>query len=284
LTIKIFFRNLVYGDLFIAFCAVMMAWETVRVFGQPDGPILLFIFFSTLCSYSFHSLVNTIYPAATYRHEWNIKNKPVLITTFILSSLLVFVYTWKLRNGILFIAIGGVATFLYSAPNIPFKPFIFLRRIAIGKTIFLAGVWTYVTGMMPMLMSSKGMTARHYFFLGSRLFLVYAICILFDLKDRTEDRKKGIRALPTVLSGKSIRFIYYLSLVFSLASSIMMYRSGIDLSVFIFMLVPVLFCIFIYNGAIKRKDDLFYYVILDGMMMMSALLLFVYVFSITFVS
>ncbi len=284
MTTRNFFRNLVYSDLFIAFCALMMAWETQQVFSHPDSIILFFIFFSTLCSYSFHSLLNTIYPAATARHEWNIKNKPVLITTFILSALLVFVYTWKLRNDILYIGIGAVATFLYSAPNIPLKPFIFLRRIAFGKTIFLAGVWTYVTGVLPILMGRTGLSAGHYFFLGSRLFLVYAICILFDLKDRAEDSKKGIRALPTVLSEKSIRFIYFLSLSFSLTSSIMMYSSGIDLYVFIFMLVPMLLCLFIYNEAINRQDDLFYYIILDGMMMLSALLLLIYVFSFTFAS
>ncbi len=208
----------------------------------------------------------------------------MLIIIFTLSAIFVFVYTWRLRNDILFIVIGAVATFLYSAPNIPLRPFLFLRKIAIGKTIFLAGVWTYVTGMLPMLMSSSGLSAGHYYYLGSRLFLVYAICILFDLKDRTEDRKKGIRALPTVLSEKSIRFIYYLSLIFSLASSIMVYRSGIDLAVFIFMVVPMLFCLFIYKEAIHRNDDLFYYVILDGMMMLPAVLLFIYIFSITFVS
>jgi 4-hydroxybenzoate polyprenyltransferase len=154
----------------------------------------------------------------------------------------------------------------------------------VGKTIFLAVVWTYVTGMLPMLLSRQGLSAVHFYYLGSRLFLVYAICILFDIKDRAEDREKGIRALPTMLSEKSIRFIYYLSLSLSLTSAVMMLVTGIILPVFVFTLVPVLLCMFIYNDAIKRRDDLFYYIILDGMMMLPAILLFIYVISFTFVS
>lgn len=262
---------------------MMMSWETMEVFTRQNKDILLFIFFSTLCSYSFHSLVNIIYPATTERHEWNTRNKNLLIIILLASALAVFVYAWRLKEGILYMGFAALATFLYSAPNIPIRPFILLRRIAIGKTIFLALVWTYVTGLMPLLISHTPLGSAHWFYLGSRLFLVYAICILFDLRDRQEDREKGIRALPTVLSERAIRMIYYLSLLFSLASTIMMLVAGISLSVFIFMLIPVLICMLVYRYALTRKDEFFYYIILDGLMMLSALLLFIYLISFTFV-
>jgi 1,4-dihydroxy-2-naphthoate octaprenyltransferase len=261
----------------------MMAWETQQVFSLQNPDILLFIFFATLCSYSFHSLLNTIYPSTTERHEWNIHHKAILVTILSLSGIVVFVYTWKLNDGLLYIGFAALLTFLYSAPIIPLKPFILLRRIAYGKTIFLALVWTYVTGLMPILISRVPLKASHFYFLGSRLFLVYAICILFDLRDRIEDRKKKIKALPTVLSEKSIRFIYFLSLFFSLICTVMIPFSGIPLHEFIFMLVPVIICIMIYNHSLKRSDDFYYYVLLDGLMMLSALLLFIYSISFTFV-
>ena len=91
-------------------------------------------------------------------------------------------------------------------------------------------------------------------------------------------------AICLLLSEKSIRFIYYLSLSLSLTSAVMTLVAGIILPVFVFTLVPVLLCIFIYNEAIKRRDDLFYYIVLDGMMMLPAILLFIYVISFTFVS
>jgi 4-hydroxybenzoate polyprenyltransferase len=112
---------------------------------------------------------------------------------------------------------------------------------------------------------------------------VYAICILFDIRDREEDRQKRIRALPTILSGQSIMRIYYLSLLFSFLSTIMMLWSGMPMVLFICMMVPIIICIFLYHHSIARKDDMFYYVILDGLMMLSALLLFVYLISFTFV-
>ena len=196
MTTRIFFRNLVYSDLFIAFCALMMAWETQQVFSIPSRDVLLFIFFATLCSYSFHSLVNIIYPSTDERHLWNTRNKTFLLFILLVSGAVVCVYTWRLRSGILYILIAGLTTFLYSAPNIPFRPFIFLRRIAIGKTTFLALVWTYVTAMMPMLIGRLPLAARHYYYLGSRFFLVYAICILFDLKGQDRGPQKRNQGPP----------------------------------------------------------------------------------------
>jgi len=49
------------------------------------------------------------------------------------------------------------------------------------------------------------------------------------------------------------------------------------------MLVPVIICFLIYGHSLTRSDDLYYYVILDGLMMLSALLLFIYSISFTFV-
>lgn len=246
--------------------------------------MLLFIFFATLCSYNFHSLINTIYPSTTERHAWNIRNKTLLIILMAASTIMIFVYTYALRKELIFIAAGAVLTFLYSAPNIPWRPFIFLRKIAFGKTIFLAAVWTYVTGLLPMLISNGELSSVHYYYLGTRLFLVYAICVLFDIKDKVEDRQKGIRALPTVLSDQWIRFIYYLSASFALTCNVMMLVKGMMRQVFIFNLIPIMICMFMYQYAIKTKQDMFYYVILDGLMMLSSILLFIYVISSTFVS
>ncbi len=64
----------------------------------------------------------------------------------------------------------------------------------------------------------------------------------------------------------------------------MMLVKGMMRQVFISNLIPIMICMFIYHYAIKTKQDMFYYVILDGLMMLSSILLFIYVISSTFVS
>ena len=262
----------------------MMTWEVQQVFYTPDANMLLFVFWSTLCSYNFHSIINSIYPPATFRHEWNIRYKKVMITLMFIAALGVCAYAWQLRHGLIPIFFAAFATFMYSAPNIPVKPFIWLRKIAIGKTIFLAGVWTYATGLLPMLISGKPLSAQHYYFLGQRMFLVYAICILFDIKDRPEDRQKGIRALPTVMTEHGIRRVYFASLSLSLISLIMLSVSGMTGPGIFFLLIPIMICMLIYKYAITHHSDLLYFFVLDGLMMFSAILLMIYLISITFVS
>ncbi len=106
-----------------------------------------------------------------------------------------------------------VLTFLYSAPKVPHATFRWLKKIAIGKTIFLAFVWMYVTTLLPFLIADASKQGWMEAVLLSiyRFFLVYAICILFDHRDREEDRAEGIRSLITSLEEPHLDKLYYAS-------------------------------------------------------------------------
>ena len=129
------------------------------------------------------------------------------VTILLVSGAVDFSLYIEVNNGWLYIGFAALFTFLYSAPIIPLKPFIYLRKIAYGKTIFLALAWTYVTAMHAAYCISRvthGMPAI-FILPGQQAvpslcrYAYYLIC-----KDRAEDRKKKIKALPTVLSEKSI--------------------------------------------------------------------------------
>jgi 1,4-dihydroxy-2-naphthoate octaprenyltransferase len=159
--------------------------------------------------------------------------------------------------------------------------FKFIRRIAFGKTIFLAFMWTYATTMLPILANDPASDFISAF-LGSRFYLVYAICILFDLRDREEDRLKGIRALPTMLSDAPVRFFYFVSIAVSAFFSFMYTWPSFSVTTFI-LLIPVIISLFIFRFTRARDGEILYYVYLDGLMMLSAILHAIYLFSITFV-
>jgi hypothetical protein len=104
-------------------------------------------------------------------------------------------------------------TFLYSAPKIPFPPFNHLKKIAVGKTIFLSLVWTHTTAILPLVLSNVHWQDQHFLFVINRFFLIYPICILFDYRDREEDKREGIKSMITHFSEKGIKALFYSSLL-----------------------------------------------------------------------
>jgi 4-hydroxybenzoate polyprenyltransferase len=260
----------------------MMSWETQYLKGFADHTYLWFIFFSTLLSYSFHSIVNTVYTDASPRHLWNARNRKLLYFILLFSAAVCsWIFLSNYLDNFLPFVLGGLLTFVYSAPNLEGRLFEFMRKIAFGKTIFLAFMWTYATTMLPILAHDP--TADPFSaFLGSRFYLVYAICILFDLRDREEDRQKGIRALPTMLGSTPVRLFYFVSIAASAFFSVMYTWPSISITSVI-LLIPMIIALFIFRIARARDEEMMYYVYLDGLMMLSAILHAIYLFSITFV-
>jgi len=164
-------------------------------------------------------------------------------------------------------------TFLYSAPKIPNKHFRALGKIALGKTIFLALVWTYVTVVLPIVINGNEWHPDFYLYALSRFFLIYAICILFDYRDREDDKSIGIRSLITWLSESGIRKLFILSILLFFLLTIGMLFYQYDLLTIFILLLPGIITAALYNYARKHLSDLLYYFVLDGLMALSALLM-----------
>ena len=73
-------------------------------------------------------------------------------------------------------------------------------KVAVGKTVFLAFVWMWVTAMLPFILGHGEWTTGVILFFISRFFFIYAICIMFDYRDRESDRAEGIRSMITYFS------------------------------------------------------------------------------------
>ena len=92
------------------------------------------------------------------------------------------------------------------------KPFHLLRKVAIGKTIYLSFVWMYVTSLLPILLDGR-ITVAGILFCCSRFFLIYAICILFDYRDRENDKREGIRSMITYFGEQGVDRLFHGSLI-----------------------------------------------------------------------
>ena len=272
---KKIFEFIIYSNLFIAACACLMVNQTCRLLLHTSAGLyfLGFVFFSTICSYSFHWYLTFHSELPSARIEWVQRNRNlhlVFLGIGFIGSGIFFLYLIKYWPWLVF---GAIITFLYSAPKIPDKHFRALRKIALGKTIFLALVWTYVTTILPVIVSGNAWQVDFYFFTASRFFLIYAICILFDYRDREDDKAKGIRSLITYLNETGIRNLFALSLFLFFVSTCSMLFYKYNLLTIFILVLPGIITASLYNYARKKISDILYYFILDGLMALSALLM-----------
>jgi 1,4-dihydroxy-2-naphthoate octaprenyltransferase len=133
-------------------------------------------------------------------------------------------------------------------------------------------VWMYVTTILPFAVSSNEWRADVWLFIFSRFFLIYAICILFDRRDREEDKAKGIRSLITYLDEKGIRILFLASIFVFFASTISLLFFDYGRVIIFFLLIPGILTTAIYNYSIKKISDILYYFTLDGLMALSSAL------------
>ena len=254
-----------------------MVYQTSQLLlhANPSVYLLGFVFFSTICSYNFHWYLTTSSVASSQRTLWAQEHKGWHLFLYFTGLAGSIIYFFFIRQYWIAIAFGAFVTFLYSAPKIPQAFFKELKKIAIGKTIFLSFVWMYVTTVLPVIVSGEYWRPGFILFALSRLFLIYALCILFDYRDREDDKNDGIKSMITYFSEKGINTLFMLCLLFFTIATIGLYRYQQSLITIIILLLPGIIVALIYPYAKKNFSDYLYYFVLDGLMMFSGLLMLV---------
>jgi 4-hydroxybenzoate polyprenyltransferase len=111
-------------------------------------------------------------------------------------------------------------------------------------------------------------------FVFSRFFFVYSICILFDYRDREDDKIEGIRSMITYFNEKGINILFIVSLILFAISTLLLLKYNYALTDVIIILIPGLIVAALFNYSKKHFSDYFYYGVLDGLMMLSGLVMF----------
>lgn len=274
------FDFFVFSSLFIAICAVLMTYQTCFLFGLPFSFELAgFVFSGSVCSYNFHWYLTPPHiEQPSEKLAWNISNKTVHLILFIAGMIASAVFSILLIEHWFWLGITAFVTFLYSAPKIPHPLFSHLKKIAIGKTIFLAFAWMHVTTLLPLVFHSSQLSEAPIWFVINRFFFIYAICILFDYRDVEPDKKDGIKSLITFLNEKGIDILFWGSIIATVSTTIILV-DYFSIEVLIALIFPVIILSLLYYPAKKNFSDYLYYFVLDGLMMLSAPLLLLIKFA-----
>ena len=266
-------RLFVFTNIFISVCSLVMGYYTFVFFSLPvNNSLLVFIVSGTLCSYSFHWFLPSGHPVKSPREKWSIANKPILIILALIgfAGAVYSFLSLELYSSLIIPIL--LLTFLYSAGKIPFGPFQYMRKYFIGKTIYLAMVWTLVTVYLPLITSPGVWNEANTFFMLNRFFLLLAICILFDLRDKDADAAQGIKSLITILSRSYIKYLFFAGLLLSVLFGLPLLNTIADSTGIIILLLPSLITAISYSYSIKTRSELWFYFFLDGIMMLSGFL------------
>lgn len=274
MVLKKILQFFLFSNLFIAGAAVVMGWLTLDLYAREKQslPYYAFLFFATLSSYSAHWYLSTVVSGNSIRAKWLQQNRILHSWFFFFGLAGTGWFGWQLRDHWFWLAVAGLPTFLYTAPKIPYPLFNWLKKIAIGKTFFLSAVWTYATTLLPLQIAAVSWGPSTWLFFAGRFFLLYGICILFDYRDREEDKKDGILTLLHIFNDKQVQWFFYATTAIFFAVTVWQfnYLSLVQTGA---LLLPGLLLSAVFGYARKNFSDYLYYLFLDGLMMLSGFVL-----------
>lgn len=126
---------------------------------------------------------------------------------------------------------------------------------------------------MPVFIAGEHFNHEMKWFAASRFFLIYGICILFDYRDRADDKEEGIRTMVNYFDETGVNRLFVFSIVACIIFTFGLLFSGVSLLTVLILITPAIILFSIYPLAKKSTSDYLYYFVLDGLMMLSALLM-----------
>jgi 4-hydroxybenzoate polyprenyltransferase len=198
----------------------------------------------------------------------------ILISAGIISGILFFFLN---VNQIVIVLLAGAITGLYS---IPFIGKFSIRSLGLVKTLFVAIVWVLITTVLPLYASITDLNLNSFSLLITNFLFILPLCIVFEIKDIEDDKRAGLITLPMYFGILKTKYIALTIPISYAAFSILTYFSNGDIEYNepakkIANLIPFIASAFIINAVDEKRSSLFYYAVIDGLMLLQFLCTFI---------
>lgn len=268
---RVFYWIIVHA-VFIAFCAAALVSQTAQLLHLSCNYYLAaFVFFSTLCSYNFHWLVSSLGNQTRLSFSTFVPHTTKLFFLFTGFTGLCVVFP-KSAVSYTDAAIAFLLTFIYSIPLLPVKQLAFTRKAGFLKTILLAFTWMFVTAYIPLHQAGNVTSAASIWWMIRRFLFMLMLCIMFDNRDITSDKIKGLHSLATDLKPLVMKWLIYVIFFLLFASNFMYTINGISITQSIALQIAATATLIVYIYSKNKQSYFFYYFLVDGLMLLSALL------------
>jgi 4-hydroxybenzoate polyprenyltransferase len=270
---------LVYSNVFIALCAIALTFTNQLTVG---GEIHFdyscwFIFFSTIFTYTYLKIISS--PGVvidTGHRSWAAENAQLSRNILLISLVATIGFFFKLSGNVkLIVVVLGLVTAFYGFVTIPFsKPKMRLRDLGYVKTLFVAIVWSVTTVVVPL--GDNDVSPDLMIFLLLRRFIfVLALTMVFEVKDMTGDKANNLKTLPLAMGISNTKLLAQaLLLLLIIINLIQYFFFSIPLSNMVAVNLSLLLSICCIQPVREETGDLWYYLVLDGMMLVQ--FIFVY--------
>lgn len=206
---------LFYGSFFIAACAFALVWETYLLLpAVPTFRLAALVFFATLFLYNADAILPYKFnqqEVLTAKKLWLLRHRTVLAVVVLVSfcgAAFLFFLAHQQVN-FWFLLHLGLLSGIYSLPLFPGKekkkP---LRDVPLLKVFLIAYVWASVTVVLPALQAGETVWNENILLLFARRFLfIFALTLLFDIRDHTKDKLTGTRTFPGLIGIRNTKLL-----------------------------------------------------------------------------
>jgi hypothetical protein len=263
-------------SIFISCCALALCYQTYTLLHVPgEGRVYGFVFFSTLCSYNFYWLISKYAFRKMEGIEVFLKNNLSYISIFLFAGAGTLFFLLKLPGIIPWVAIAVALTIIYSLPLWPFPFAKRLRKAGFVKTTLLAFTWAYVTTIIPGIRIQGGEGNPLLTLFAARFFFMALLCIIFDTRDIKIDKMNALRSLATDVSRQFLGRIMVFAFICYILAGLAVRLHFSDNSQLAAFLVTGLLVWRVYTASKKQQGYIFYYFVVDGLMLFSAAATFI---------
>ena len=283
---------LLFSNLFIAICAVaqgLITYHLLRL--PPDKYVLAFVFFATIGLYNFSMLLakpKKPEDSPYKRVRWIFSHHRMIISITLISILCLvplFLLFLSIESKLLMVFTGLVAV----GYNIPFLTLnnqnIGLRNIPGIKLFLIAMVWAVSCVLLPIMelqhSHQVNITPGDTLLLVIKRFLfVAAITVPFDIRDLFQDKLYALKTIPVML-GEKRAYIFCQFLLLGYLLLLLLFRQATypDIAAVVLNLAVTGWLIFKSN---IKKNEYYYFLYLDGTMLLQYVLLLLFSILFTF--
>jgi hypothetical protein len=262
-------------SIFIAICAVALCFQTALLLHINLSVYLYaFVFFSTVCSYNFYWLLSG-YAFTGQSLLLFLKQHYTNVIVFGVAAIGLLFSLFNIKGLLTVISLGLLLTLLYAVPLLPFKIFHFTRKAGLLKTFLLAFTWAFVTVYIPYKASPAVSFTTLAILFNSRFIFMLMLCIIFDARDTSIDKIRGLQSLTTILKPVTVQYIMAALFIAYITNGIA-FRIYFNEPVQIIpLLVTGTAIAFVYFLSQKKQGYFFYYFLVDGLMLFSAITAYV---------
>ncbi|MCX6167612.1 MAG: hypothetical protein NT021_06460 [Sphingobacteriales bacterium] len=271
---------ILFSQLFIAAGAAAQTAFTYQLIGQAiDLGVVALVFFATLALYNLSMVLSNPgkKPASLLKRvQWMSKHRHLCSSFTLIGGLSTLCLSFFLAAAAqIVLASLALISIAYSLPLVTFRgERVSLRNIPGLKLVLIALVWALSTTLLPIVNSPVSLSAGTlWILLTQRILFFMAIAIPFDVRDIYQDSIYSLKTIAVALGKQKSQYVAHLSL--GLSSAIWWHLSSYSVG----LLIPIIVVWGVATWCIQTADkqkELFYFMVLDGLLFLAPGLLALY--------